>query len=105
MIIEIIKKIPIAIPIFTFFNIIIVKIIEYVSLIADCILLSKITTFIFNTKTPFYYNYWLIYLVLAIIISMLLGLLKEYSVLKTFICIGINLLSFIIMFIFIVNRM
>lgn len=105
LIIEIIKKIPFVIPIFASINIVLVKILEYIRFTGAGSIVSKITKFIFNPKTPFYFNYWLIYIVLAIIVSIILALYKKYSVLQTFICVGINLLLFVIMFMFIITRM
>lgn len=105
MIIEFVKKIPFVIPIFAFINIVIVKITGYVRFTWNCSLVSKITTFIFNPKTPFYYNYWLVYVLLAVIISIVLALYRKYSVMQAFICIGINLILFVIMFMFIITNM
>lgn len=105
LIIEIIKKIPFVIPIFACINIVFVKIMEYIKFTWDSSIVSKITKFIFNPKTPFYFNYWLIYIVLAIIVSIGLALFKKYSVLQTFICVGINLFLFFIMLMFIITRM
>ena len=103
--VEIIKKIPFVIPMFACINIVFVKIMEYIRFAWGSSLLAKITSFLFNPKTPFYFNYWLIYILLAIIISIVLALFKKYSVLQTFVCIGINLFLFVIMFIFIITRM
>lgn len=97
MVKEIIKKLPFAIPIFAFINIIAVKIMSFKGIT----LVSKI----FNPNTPFYFNYGLIYIASAIIISIVLASLKIYSVKKAFACIGINLLAFIMMFVLIISKM
>ena len=104
--IEIIKKIPFVISIFAFANILVVKIMDHIKFTeGDGKLILKITNFIFNPKTPFYFNYWLIYIVLAVIISIIFALLKKYSVLEMVIGIGVNLVLFVIMLTFIITRM
>lgn len=90
---------------FAFINILIVKMMGYIRFKWDSSIGLKITSLIFNSKTPFYFNYWLIYIVLAIIISIGLAILKKYSLLQAFVCIGINLFLFVIMFMHIITEM
>lgn len=101
--IRIIKKIPLVIPIFAFMNIAAVKIMECIRWNSSLAL--KITTFIFNPKNPFYFNYQLIYMFAAVIISIVLAFFKRYTVRHAFICIGINSLLFIVFFMCIITGM
>ncbi len=105
MLIRIAKKIPFIILILAFINIVGVKIIEYIDSIGYSKQAVRITRFIFDPKTPFYFNYWPVYIFCAIIISIVFALLRKYRALEAAIVIGVNVILFIVMFIFIMNRM
>ena len=105
MITEILKKIPFVVSALAFINIFIYKTIEHVGEKGYHELASRIITFVFNPRTPFYFNYWLAYIALATIIATVCALLKKYSICEMVIGIGGNLLLFAIMLIIIINRM
>lgn len=114
MFIKIVKKIPFIISVLAFINIVFAKISEIIvfAKISETIeftvlhkVLIKITKMQFNNKLPIYFNYWIIYTIFAIIISIVLALTKKYSLLETILSIGCNSILCIVIFIFAINRM
>ena len=83
----------------------IVKIIDHINFLRDSKIVLKVKTFIFNPKTPFYFNYWLAYTFLAIIILTIFSFFKNYSYFEIIIGIGVNLILFVIILTFIINNM
>ena len=106
LIIAIIKKIPFVIAMFCFISILVVKIMNYLKLkVGNIAIISKITSFIFDPQTPFYFNYGIFYAILAMSISIVFAVTKIYNVFETTIGVGINLVLFVIMLTFIIARM
>ena len=105
MIVKIIKKIPFIILTFSFINIIIVKILNFNKINVDSELLLKVTTIIFNPNNILYFNYWIIYISVALFISLYFSLIKKYSVIEMVVSIVGNSILFIITMIYIVIRM
>ena len=53
----------------------------------------------FSSKMPYYYNYWIIYIAIAIIIALVLLFVKQHTISKTLLVIGINVfIGLLIMF-------
>lgn len=105
VIMKIIKMIPFVIPVFAYANILFVKVASSIKTSANNMLILKVTEFIFNPRTPLYFNYWPVYMLLAIILIMILAFLKKYSALTTLVGIGFNLILSFIMLTFAITRM
>ena len=87
MFIKILRGIPFIIPIISASNIIIVIFSKYIN---NWSLLIKVNCLLFNFKTPFYFNYWIIYTMISAIISVFLLLTDKYTKIQSIIAIGIN---------------
>lgn len=101
MLLKLIKKIPFIIPFFATVNIIVIKTAETIESVA----LQRIAKILFNYKMPFYFNYWIIYVIIAIIISIFLAFIRKYNILEAIFAISINLILCVTMLIFIMSRM
>ena len=94
MINSIIENIPLVIPSLAIVDMMIVAIARYKTNSSSefAKLLSKFMQLKFNVKTPFYFNYWVIYIAIAIIISIILLLAKRYTPCKAGIVIALNII-------------
>lgn len=59
----------------------------------------------FDPQMPFYLNYWVIYLAIAILIAAIFVLQKKYTVRRMAFAVGCNMTVGVIMLFFIANRM
>ena len=97
----IIKNIPFIIPALACINVLLQKMSEYniSSEVHNIIMLQ------FDSKMPFYFNYWLIYLIFGIMISLIFMFTKKYTITKGVWGIVSNLILCIVIIVFILNRM
>ena len=100
-----IKKINISISIFAFVNIMFVIIAEYLQNTRYYVQAERIIKLLFNPKIPIYFNYWLIYLLCAILITIFLTFKKIYNIFEMILIVGINSALIIVIFVCIINRM
>ena len=105
MILNVFRKIPFLVPLIAGINIIIIKILESISSSGSQQILWIIRKLQFNHKSPFYFNYWVVYIMISVAISIVLILKRETPLLKGVLTIGINFLIFLIICLFIANRM
>ena len=97
----ILKIIPFSIPLFATINLIFVEVLD--RFFDGKFLVIK--SYIFNSHTPFYYNYWIIYTLFAIALSMIFAFLKKYSTLEALSSILINTAVCVLLFLSILHRM
>ena len=105
MICDFIMLVPLIIPILAFINITIIKISE---IKGDFLLkapFSQWAHFQFNTRTPFYFNYWVICIVVAIVISLILLILKKHTLCKTGVALVLNIIAGIMIAHIIISKM
>ena len=105
MIKKTIKRINVSISIFAFVNIMFVIIAEYLQNTRYYVQAERIIKLLFNPKTPIYFNYWLIYLLCAILITIFLTFKKIYNIFEMILLVGINSALSIVIFVCIINRM
>lgn len=98
---NLIKKIPFVISCFVLFNFIILNIERH----SDINLIYRIKKVLFNPKNPFYFNYWIIYTVVAIVISIVLTLIRKYTVHESIFTLLSNGLLCMALIIFVITNM
>jgi len=101
MLYNIIKKIPFIIPILAMVNLIIIKISEF----TDIASLKRIIRMQFINNSPIYFNYWIIYISITAITSIILSIMKKYTWKESVICIILNSVAFVMVGSFIITRM
>lgn len=106
MINNIIIKIPFIIPLLATIDLMMIKIAGLNASFPFKEQLVKLRRMQFiNTRMPFYFNYWILYFFVAIIISIILLLLKKYSFYEMGIAIALNFITGIMVIILIINIM
>jgi hypothetical protein len=105
MICNLIRQIPLVIPILAFVNVVILKI---AALKANFPLkepLSRLARLQFNAKMPVYFNYWIIYIAIAIVISIIFLFTKKYTLCKTGAVVTLNVLVGVMVMYRIISKM
>lgn len=67
--------------------------------------LHRALSYQFFHTTPIYFNYWLIYLTIAFVFSVILAATKKYSVKQAVLAISLNIVAFIIVFVSLAKMM
>ena len=105
MIHGLIQKIPFIIPILAIANVGMIKIAKISATFPLKNQLNQLVQLQFNSKMPFYFNYWIIYIAIAIIISIVFLCTKKFTPYKTAMIVALNIIASVLVIYNIITKM